>query len=84
MSPAAASSLYVPVGTPVAGNPTQEMLEAAFRTAARGRLARLGLATATVLRGRVVVEVRRLHAGPGSGRSVPRKLDPDVLARPLF
>ena len=33
MSPAAASSLYVLVGKPVAGNPTQEMLEAAFAAA---------------------------------------------------
>jgi shikimate dehydrogenase len=30
VSPAAATSLYVLVGKPVAGNPTQEMLEAAF------------------------------------------------------
>ena len=43
-----------------------------------------GWPTATVLRGRVVVEDGRLHADPGSGRFVPRKLDPDVLARPLF
>ncbi len=33
MSPAAPTSLYVLVGKPVAGNPTQEMLEAAFAAA---------------------------------------------------
>ena len=33
MSPAAPTSLYVLVGNPVAGNPTQEMLEAAFGAA---------------------------------------------------
>jgi shikimate dehydrogenase len=33
VSPAAATSLYVLVGKPVAGNPTQEMLEAAFAAA---------------------------------------------------
>lgn len=34
MSPAAATSLYVLLGRPVAGNPTQEMIEAAFAAAA--------------------------------------------------
>ncbi len=33
MSPAAATSLYVCLGKPVAGNPTQEMIEAAFADA---------------------------------------------------
>ncbi len=33
MSPAAATSLYVLLGRPVAGNPTQEMVEAAFAAA---------------------------------------------------
>jgi len=38
----------------------------------------------TILRGSVVVEDGRLNVEPGHGRFVPRKLDPDVLARPLF
>jgi shikimate dehydrogenase len=33
VSPAAATSLYVCIGKPVAGNPTQEMIEAAFAVA---------------------------------------------------
>ena len=43
-----------------------------------------GWPTTTVLRGRVVVENGTLHAEPGLGRFVPRKLDADVLQRPLF
>ena len=33
VSPAAATSLYALLGKPVAGNPTEEMLEAAFAAA---------------------------------------------------
>ena len=33
MSPATATALYALVGQPVAGNPTQEMVEAAFAAA---------------------------------------------------
>ena len=43
-----------------------------------------GWPTTTILRGRVVVEDGRLHAEPGLGRFVPRKLDSEALTRPLF
>jgi dihydropyrimidinase len=38
----------------------------------------------TILRGRVVVDRGELLAGPGDGEFVPRKIEPDVLARPVF
>jgi len=43
-----------------------------------------GWPVTTILRGRVVVENGRLNAEPGFGQFVPRKLDSDVLTRPLF
>ena len=43
-----------------------------------------GRPVATILRGRVVVEDGELHARPGDGVFVPRKLQPDVLQRPVF
>jgi dihydropyrimidinase len=38
----------------------------------------------TILRGRVVVEDGELHAQPGDGVFVPRKVERDVLERPAF
>jgi hypothetical protein len=38
----------------------------------------------TILRGRVVVEDGKLHAKQGDGRFVLRKIDREVLERPLF
>jgi hypothetical protein len=38
----------------------------------------------TILRGRIVVEDGQLHAEQGDGRFIPRKIDRDVLERPLF
>jgi dihydropyrimidinase len=38
----------------------------------------------TILRGRVVVEDRQLHAEQGYGRFVPRKIARDVLEGPRF
>jgi len=38
----------------------------------------------TVLRGEVVVENGELLAQPGSGRFVPRKVQPEALAGPAF
>jgi dihydropyrimidinase len=43
-----------------------------------------GWPATTILRGSVVVEDGRLNAEPGFGRFVPRRLDPEVLARPRF
>lgn len=43
-----------------------------------------GWPVTTILRGSVVVEDGRLNAEPDVGQFVPRKLDPDVLGRPLF
>jgi dihydropyrimidinase len=43
-----------------------------------------GWPATTILRGSVVVEDGTLNAEPGFGRFVPRKLDPEVLTRPLF
>jgi dihydropyrimidinase len=38
----------------------------------------------TILRGRVVVERGNLLGNPGDGVFVPRRMQPDVLARPIF
>lgn len=43
-----------------------------------------GWPVTTILPGTVVVEDGTLNAEPGFGQFVPRKLDPDVLGRPLF
>ena len=43
-----------------------------------------GWPVTTILRGRVVVEDGQLHAEQGDGRFIPRKIDRDVLERPLF
>jgi dihydropyrimidinase len=43
-----------------------------------------GWPTTTILRGTVVVEDGKLWAKPGDGIFVPRKLEPDVLQRPVF
>ena len=43
-----------------------------------------GWPVTTILRGRVVVEDGRLDAEPGLGKFIPRKLEREVLARPLF
>ena len=44
----------------------------------------IGWPLMTILRGRVVVEDGKLHAEPGDGQFVPRKVDREVLERPLF
>ena len=72
VSPATATSLYVLLGRPVAGNPTQEMLEAAF--AAAGLDARYvslevdSAALADALRGLRALGVRGAHV------TVPHKV----------
>ena len=43
-----------------------------------------GWPVTTILRGRVVVDDGKLHAEQGDGRFVPRRIDRDVLERPLF
>ena len=43
-----------------------------------------GWPVVTILRGAVVVEDGALAVEPGFGRFVPRKLEPDVLERPMF
>jgi dihydropyrimidinase len=41
-----------------------------------------GWPVTTILRGRVIVEEGRLSAEQGTGKVVPRKIDPVVLRRP--
>jgi hypothetical protein len=36
----------------------------------------------TILRGRVIVEDRRLVGSVGDGKLIPRKIDPAILRRP--
>jgi dihydropyrimidinase len=40
--------------------------------------------TTTILRGRVITHDGKLIGRPGDGQFLPRKIDPDVLARPVI
>ena len=72
MSPAAATSLYALIGRPVAGNPTEEMLEAAFASAGLdARYVSLEVepdALADAVRGLRAIGVRGFHV------TVPHKV----------